>query len=106
MQLAALSELAALTHLSISKANDSSVQSLSGLMGLQELTVNVTLPFSLSALLPLTAFTQLTRLPAASGDSVGGDEFWVNFTSQVSFVRACSPCRHSLCQICPVPKYV
>ena len=76
VQLAALSQLTALTGLSIRVATESSVHSLSSLLQLRELIIRSMSPCMPVALVPLTALTQLKRLivdPVEGLDSRHGD---------------------------------
>ena len=62
VQLAVLSQLTALTALSVWRANQVSVKSLSGLARLEDLSLYVMTPFSAPSLLHLTALQRLTSL--------------------------------------------
>ena len=72
VQVAALSQLTALSALNISTATESTVKSLPGLTGLQRLVIGVYPPCSPAALLPLTALQQLTYLDAGLVKDHGG----------------------------------
>ena len=81
VQLSALSQLTALTALSIHKATEVSVKSLSALLRLQELSVHAVQPVSAPAMAFLTALRQLRHLDVASR---GADGTFVTFDSKVS----------------------
>ena len=119
VQLAALSQLAALTALGIRKATKSSIMPLSGLSALKRLTIIVSPTCTPAALLPLTALRQLTYLEAGSVEADGCTLF---LQRQVSLeynqsrpstgdflgaIKACHSQQHSLssrrppvCELC------
>ena len=90
VQLAALSQLTALTSLGVWRANEASVKSMSGLTQLKHLSVGARPPFSAASLLQLMALQQLTSLevdPDHGVELAGAEGISVCLCSRVS-IRA------------------